>query len=233
MQRRLTRTPFRSPLDRAIAASRAARAKRAASTSFRRSTSMVPRRAWAPGSRTELKSIDLDLATTGSGTGDITTTMGRTCANAISIGADINQRVGRKITIRSLEMHYSVFADADQVDPTLSRIMVVFDRQANGTQPAGTDILTASTVYSPKNLNNRERFTILKDDLISTQRLTDKSQVVQKWYLRTSLPVVYNSGVAGTYADIASGSLWVCVVSTVAVDYPLLKGFLRVRYSDE
>ena len=182
----------------------------------------------------ELKSIDLDLATTGSNAdGGITATMGRTCANAISIGADLNQRIGRKINIRSLEMHYILTADADQEASATCRIMVVFDRQANGTQPAGTDLLVTSSVYSPKNLSNRERFYILKDELVTVQRLTEKSQITAKWYLRTNLQVVYNAGVAGTYADIASGSLWVCTVGTVAVDYPLLKGFLRVRYSDD
>lgn len=231
MYYRRARTPMRTTSARLSDHLQAARTRRAADAQVRR----APPARIAPriGSRTELKSIDLDLATTGSGTGDITTTMGRTCANAISIGADINQRVGRKITIRSLEMHYSIFADVDQSEPELCRIMVVFDRQANGTQPAGTDILTASSVYAPKNLNNRERFLILKDDLVSVQRQTEKSQVVSKWYFRTALPVVYNAGVAGTYADIASGSLWVCVVGTTATDYPLIKGFLRVRYSDE
>lgn len=230
MYYRRARTPMRTTSARLSDQLAAARMRRAADAQVRRAPARIAPRI---GSRTELKSIDLDLATTGSGTGDITTTMGRTCANAISIGADINQRVGRKITIRSLELHYSILADGDEVSPSLCRIMVVFDKQANGTQPAGTDILTGSTVYSPKNLNNRERFLILKDDLVSVQRLTDKSQVVSKWYFRTALPVVYNAGVAGTYADIASGSLWVCIVGTLAVDYPLLKGFLRVRYSDE
>lgn len=232
MYYRRARTPMRTTSARLSDALAAARTRRAADAQVRRAP--LARAAPRIGSRTELKSIDLDLATTGaSGDGGIKSTMGRTCANAISIGADINQRVGRKITIRSLEMHYNITADPDQDQPAVCRVMVIFDRQANGTQPAATDILTSASINAPKNLNNRERFQILKDDLVSVMRLTDKNQVTSKWYFRTALPVVYNAGVAGTYADIASGSLWVCTLSEIATDYPLLKGFLRVRYSDE
>ena len=231
MYYRRTRTPMRTTSARLSDQLAAARARRAADAQVRRAPlARAPPRI---GSRTELKSIDLDLATTGTGDGGIKSTMGRTCANAISIGADINQRVGRKITIRSLEMHYSITADPDADQPAICRVMVIFDRQANGSQPAATDILTTSSINAPKNLNNRERFQILKDDLVSVMRLTEKNQVISKWYFRTALPVVYNSGVAGTYADIASGSLWVCTLSEFMTDYPLLKGFLRVRYSDE
>lgn len=188
----------------------------------------------APRIHQEFKAIDLDIATTGNGADGLwSVTMGRTCANAISIGAAINQRIGRQITLRSIQLHLIVKADADQTAMVTCRYLIVYDRQCNGALAAGTDVLVAATVNSPKNLDNRERFTIIRDQTFGLLKDTEKAQYTDEYYRKLYHPVTYNAGVAGTYADINTGTLLFLAVSTVATEMPVATGFLRVRYTDD
>jgi len=185
--------------------------------------------------RIEYKSVDVDLAMLGApADGGLTTTMSRNAVFCPVLGTDFSNRIGRQVTLRSVQLHMTVTADADQTAPVWFRYMLVYDRQNNGAQPAATDILVAGTPYSPKNLSNRERFSILRDITSSViAGAVDKATYEDNWYRKLNHPVTFNAGVAGTYADIQSGCLWMCYVSTVAVDYPLAKGFLRIRYTDD
>lgn len=112
------------------------------------------------------------------------------CANGIQVGADVKQRVGRKIAMKSLQLfvkvncafqetpnpNYSWFPR--QLDPTSPsvRILVYYDRNNNGnTAPAAQpDLLDPAMVtsniegfnhwvHAAKNLANTDRFLFLLD----------------------------------------------------------------------
>lgn len=89
-------------------------------------------------------------------------------------GASFYNRIGRRIRMKSLHINGWIQpsgGNAAAVPPQYARILVLYDRQANGALPAGSDILqaynaaggTSNTFIDGLNMNNRDRFTILRD----------------------------------------------------------------------
>ena len=99
------------------------------------------------------------------------------------LGADYNQRIGRKVNVRSIYLKWrafpryianpqgAVYIANSQWPETAARILLVKDTNPNGVLPTITDILqvdTTSALVDPLsfiNMNNRDRFTILMDKM--------------------------------------------------------------------
>lgn len=102
--------------------------------------------------------------------------------NLISAGSSFFNRIGRKVEMKSLllEINLNPVSAVRNCGADTLRILVVYDRQTNGATPAITDILqdteqngtntTAPT--SNINLNNRDRFQIIRDIRIMIPAMT-------------------------------------------------------------
>lgn len=97
------------------------------------------------------------------------------CMNVVPQGSDYNQRIGRKITMATFQIHGCFTAlnfnqlatDAAGLGVTM-RLIVAYDKQSNGTGTvAATDLLLSDTAHAFMNLNNRERFVVLLDEMRS------------------------------------------------------------------
>lgn len=94
------------------------------------------------------------------------------CINLPSEGSAFYNRIGRKISMKSIRVKYHLlpFGGPNALDTTY-RVMIVYDRQTNGSFPQGTDIITSkpgtlnsdSLVHGFLNMANSERFTVLMD----------------------------------------------------------------------
>ncbi len=91
-----------------------------------------------------------------SATGFISTSL-----NLVVQGVDEEERIGRKIIIRSISARFEVFlpslsniADLDGGD--VVRIMIFIDKQANGAMPSVTDILETGHITLSKHLYDYE-----------------------------------------------------------------------------
>lgn len=175
-------------------------------------------------------------------------------------GADYNQRIGRKVTVKSLYIKWRAFPSY-QTDPTLlttgapelhGRILVVHDAQPNGVLPAFTDIIQVETTtgfadtISFVNMNNRDRFRIIMDKMhqfpayfLSGKTLLgdgNGSTWVGKKFKRLNLEVIFNASSTNAIADISSGALYVCVLGSELVataEYNLAFDInTRIRYTD-
>jgi len=192
----------------------------------------------APG---ELKSVDVflngeDLSSTGS----------VILLNGIARGDDISERIGRQVTIKSIEINGFVKPKAPEagVEPETVRIMVVYDRQTNGAALQVAQVLAsaapaANRVIVPKNLENRDRFLILRDmkfGLAAGESVNFMAAPkVVKFYQSLTLPMTFNGGDAGVVADITTGSVYMILLSSAAVGdahMPTAHMATRVRYSD-
>lgn len=122
--------------------------------------------------------------------------------NGIGAGTDFYQRVGRKVKLASVMLKGHVTLISPGTGATASsesypiRVAIVYDDQPNGSTPVVSDIFqavdaagsaTSSSPYTPVNLNNRDRFTILKD-----------------WTM--CLKPIANTGTAGSYGDGMHGT---------------------------
>lgn len=162
--------------------------------------------------------------------------------NGCPAGYAVNNRIGRKIRMRSIQGEMTVFLPATIVPNAgaaitfsanattgpRARLLVVYDRQSNGVVPYKGDVLAAladsgmgggagantqvPSISSFMNLNNRERFLVVVDKQVEVDGTWKKSTRI-KFYKKLNLEVVYNSAVDGSAASIMTGALWCFAIS--------------------
>ncbi len=167
--------------------------------------------------------------------------------NIIPQGVTEIQRIGRKCTVKSVHWKYRVDIPEvqDAATPNTSdevRVIMYWDKQANGATAAATDILETATIRSFRNLANSGRFTILMDRLHVLNFTTlashgfaadtfDQGEVVREYSFnkKCEIPIEF-SAAAGTIDEIRSNNLGVLLVGLNGT-----AGFLssfRLRFSD-
>lgn len=227
---------------------------------FRRRPRIMPLR-WtmgAPGilrSRgPELKALDVPK-----GLQAINTTAVITPLNLIRTGSTFCNRIGRKIEMTSIRVSGDVVQTGTNVPGIdYARIMIVYDRQTNGALPAIADILqttdqaTANTTsaLSGMNLNNRDRFVMLRDTRLTlpdttfvagAQTFTGATDPVSKTFnidmfvkLKDMLTQYRADSAPAVIGDIASGGLYLVTFGSQAAG---AEGYsfnveTRLRYND-
>lgn len=178
-------------------------------------------------------------------TQDINTTPALILLNGLAPGSSASQRIGQKVDIRSIEIRLRWTTTPVTGVDQYCRASIVLDRQPNGAAPGNyTDIFLASSVTSPRSLANRKRFRILWDKALpmgsnlnaATTPSTLPNMRIFKAYMKFRRPIVeeFNSGVAGTVADIATNSLYLVTFGTeVAGNTDVnMAGYIRIRYTD-
>lgn len=192
---------------------------------------MAPAHGYPGGAMTsEFKAIDVANATV------VQDTVGSvTLINGCQMGSDINNRIGRQFQMRSVELHGLTFGTPATGIDQVHRVLLVYDRQANGVAPALADVLLAANYISPRNLNNRKRFKILMDHKVVINAVGESgSQSEVSFYRKLRHPVEFNAGNAGTVADIQSGSLYLLTVGNAGagVTAGSFNFYTRVRFTD-
>lgn len=160
--------------------------------------------------------------------------------NKVAEGTGINQRVGRKIQLGTFSMKYTITSAANFSSAAM-RIMVIYDKQSNGTLFTSTDIFQQSgypaTAYY--NLNNRDRFLVLKDIKLSINPISSSqtSKYTGSFGLNLKmLPSTYNT-TTGIYQAVTTGALFLVIISSAdntGADNtkPHTEYFWRLRYYD-
>jgi len=201
----------------------------------------------------EVKS--LDLASTQYG---ISTTATITPLNLIRAGTSFFNRIGRKISMKSL--HIKCFLTAVRTAGfDYARIMVVYDSQTNGAVPTIADILqdcdqagtNSTSSLSSANLNNRDRFRIIMDERVVLPAITVAGGVVtaegspdpmQKFIdLDRFIPLkgystVYKADSSpAVIGDIATGGLYFVTLGAQASGSEGYNAYMssRLRYRDQ
>jgi len=154
--------------------------------------------------------------------------------NGLTPGSGATNRIGRKIMIKSIYIRGKATFGAAVTNSCQFRWLLVYDKQANATFPATTDVLLNDDYLSPNNISNKDRFVVIADKVTAS---VDAAQIKQrsfKWYKRCNLSTQYNAGVAGTIGDITSGSLFLmCAQSGGAgIANPTVTFQCRIRYDD-
>jgi len=126
-------------------------------------------------------------------------------------GSDASTRIGRKINIKSLLIRYEGHLASTSTGGGCFRILVVYDKQANATAPAITDVLLTDHFLSANNLSNRDRFTTIFDHITDNVSANGEYLVSDVLYKRLSLETMFNAGNAGIIGDIASGSIYLFI----------------------
>jgi len=198
-----------------------------------------------PGMRTEKKVIDTNSFTLAveNATGS------PALINGCIAGSQNFQRIGRKVNMKSLQIRGVLYPADLTTNAELTRMIVVYDKQANGAAPTFANVVSsqniAGTVSSLAtdmiNLDNRDRFEIIRDkvfsfgfgDATSGFAPCPGSFEINEFIRLADRPVIFNAGTAGTVGDIQSGSLYIFWISTQAnATGSTLQASYRLRFID-
>lgn len=179
----------------------------------------------------EVKYVDTDLASACDTAGSLM------LLNGLAPGTAVNQRLGRRVTTVKLGIRLANVVTAGTGSDQFQRIVVVRDKQPNGAAPLATDFLISapSLVQGQRNLNNAMRFVYEFD---RTFHLNASAEPGSQRETVLDLPIgvvtQYNSGTAGTVADIATNSYYILLVGSQApgVTAGSATGSCRCYFSD-
>lgn len=197
----------------------------------------------------------LDPSTTiNLGAGPVATPL---CLFAPTVGAGLNQRIGRKVKVLKIKVHGQLNVSAQSAQAAADaaariRLMLVQDCQTNAAQMTGAQLMNDSvtgpnqTICSFQNPNNFGRFKVLKDKSwnISNLNLTGSptaGDVIQaswtipfKWVINFKTPVVvnFNATNGGTVADIIDHSFHIIGAANSIAYAPVLNYYTRVAYKE-
>lgn len=160
--------------------------------------------------------------------------------NVINEGTSVSQRIGRKVCIKSVQIRGSLWMNNGSPIAAGARLMLVWDKQANGVLATVPEIIGAvGDPYAFMNLDNRERFVVLMDKQYTffAAGTSGVAPVVANIKKYKNLPptsyTIYDGTGAGI-ADISTGALLMVLVSDaqngLSVCTPDLR--MRIRYTD-
>lgn len=174
--------------------------------------------------------------------------------NGMAQGTSAITRLGDRITATSLQIRYFAFSDADNINTTHIRVLVVLDNQTNAAAPdigANNDvsILDASVVTllynAPYNHRTADRYKILHDKRMDFNPLmagttTPASGIVtavvpishSKYFKRNMHRQLKYNGAGATVADIVSGSIFIFVITDFAANEGSVNFGSRFYYKD-
>lgn len=157
--------------------------------------------------------------------------------NALAPGTGASQRIGVKVTLRSIEMRLVANCDLVGGLAQTNRFLLLMDRQANAAAPNLADFLNPATYLGIRNLVNRKRFRIMLDKAYElTPVAGDYARKNFKIYMkfRRGIIVEYNNVGAGTIADIVTNAIHFVTIGSEAAGNTdgAINGVIRIRYTD-
>lgn len=203
----------------------------------------------APKVRTEIKTFDytysdstpyeIPLFTSITGDDDFLTadaTGGMTCINVIRQGAQDSQRIGSKITLKSIRTRATIVCTTSSTNSI--RIVLLCDKQCNGAYPTISDIFqdnVSSTTTFNSSLKSSEylRYIVLRDLVYTFTSGNNLSKVMSK-IVKKKLQITFQSD-DGDIGDLAHNAIYILAGSstyTTDSDCIHIKFSTRIRYYD-
>lgn len=180
----------------------------------------------------ELKNVDVtavNMPALAATTGTVT------LLNGMVPGVDPNQRVGRRTIMRNLYLRLTLVTAATTTLSGLYRFLVVYDKQPNAAALTAALVLEQNELEGQHNLGNSRRFKILVDKTKLIASTGTPQSILFEVKKKMNLPIEFNAGIAGTIADITTGSLYLIVFATGThgVAIPDADMVSRVMFSDK
>lgn len=123
------------------------------------------------------------------------------------------QHIGRQTTMKSLYWIWEGNISTTGTGSSPIRLVIVYDKEAEGAAPTiaaalQTDIFNQDNIEAMQNLNNRDRFVVLVDEIVECIGTAGPQAFMRKGYRKIQLPVVFNASAAATVAAINTGSVY-------------------------
>lgn len=173
--------------------------------------------------------------------------------NLVDQGNAEDNMIGRKITIKSIQFRgrFELPSDSNGVLANLTssdnyRVMLILDKQANGTSPSWNTVFqsdSAADLFGYNNLENSTRFTIIKEwsGNVTAEALNNDAMSAFasplttqhfKWFKKVNIPIEMGVQAGGSrvVGEVKSNNLFLIGVSEFG--QIVIKGNTRIRYTD-
>lgn len=154
-----------------------------------------------------------------------------TLISGIAEGTDYDDRVGKKIVIKSVQIKgFMANKDSTLGATTVIRLMIVRDNSFSGTAPAISDLLLNSNAYSLRNPRPDllRKYTVLYDTFRANDR--DNPHNLFGKYRRLNQQAIFDGA---SVSSVSKGSLYVVMLSNRATDIPTVSWQSMVKFIDE
>jgi len=167
--------------------------------------------------------------------------------NGINQGDDITNRVGRQVTVKSVSVRGIIQPLDANTNTCFCRMMLVWDNSPNSPASIAlvTDVLAAGgnaagLAFGGINLNNRARFTILRDLMVPVGSVDgstgfasgETNYIVNEFIPINRGPTTY-SGTTSAIGSISTGALYAVFIGNQSGDTEgLFLGQARIRFTD-
>lgn len=152
--------------------------------------------------------------------------------NNLFQGDSATTRTGNSVVARTLEMRINIRQNPlSTSDAQGLRVILMWDKQANGSLPALNTILQSTDYLSPVNDSYRKRYKIIYDKnfvvndggplIVQTKKVKKLGNTVSRY-----------NGNSGGIADIITNSLLMYLISSDASNGPTINYSFRLRYTD-
>lgn len=160
----------------------------------------------------------------------VSTTENFQLINGLSLGDTAITREGQSIKMSSLFVRfYMTMSDLAVV--TQVRVIIVMDKQPNASTITSAALLQNNgSIISPLLIDYGSRFKVFFDKIYRLD--TNKLNLVTKKFLKLRFHTKFNTGNAGTIADITKNSLYIMMVSDQSTNLPTVEFWARIRFID-
>lgn len=154
--------------------------------------------------------------------------------NALSLcsqGVSDTSRIGNSILCKHLTINWAVSLNNSNTNGNRFRLIIFIDKQnAKGVAPSATDILTAVTPTALKNVDNLDRFVILRDIMGNVD--PDKPVVNGKIYIPLHRLHTKYDGTLGQQSDLAENGIYLLGLTNQNTNLPFLNFQARLAFYD-
>jgi hypothetical protein len=142
--------------------------------------------------------------------------------NGLNLGTDESNRIGRQITMKTVQLRGVVYAANTTVGQGAIRTIIVLDQEVPQSSSIGqtmliTDFLVSDGLSNQLNLNNRKRFKVLMDrvDELSgcTVNTGNPQTQVFNFYKKIDLTAEFNANSNGTITDFTKNAIYLITYS--------------------
>jgi len=152
--------------------------------------------------------------------------------NGLSTGDTMTTRTGQSVKCDGMDFKFIITGNAAAI-PLYERILVVADKQTNAAIFAIGELLNATTVTSMYTVGNQSRFQVLYDESFSLVPGSESYAITRALKLPAAgIHTMFNTGNAGTVADIVSLSIYLIHFSDQAVNNSSFSYYSRFWFLD-
>lgn len=150
----------------------------------------------------------------------------------IPTGDTTNTRDGAQCKMVGINVNYELLVNPT-TPRTSVRVILIIDKQTNQAIYTDSDFLEDATVLdniiSPRNLNNKHRFTVLSDRVHMLS--LDRPAIVVRSYFKKDVLLRFDASTP-SIADLTQNSISLMLITNEATNVPSITLFTRLRFVD-